>query len=140
MRIGRIVLASLALLSLCGCSYWRHWNAKGDFEESSRGYNKMVRWQEQENACLLYVDQSIRDQFLERVKAAKEVKIVDYRIKTLECETDRKHATATVEMDYYIPPSTTVKTLEDVQKWTYVEDEVKDVFGWRLTSLLPEFK
>lgn len=138
MRIGRIVLASLALLSLCACSYWRHWNARGDFEDSSRGYNKMVRWEESAQACLIYADKAIRDQFLARVEAAKEVKIVDYRIKTLECEGDRKSATARVEMDYYIPPSTRVKTLEDVQKWVYFENE--EVTGWRLISLFPEFK
>jgi hypothetical protein len=98
----------------------------------------MVRWQEQEQACLLYVDKAIRDEFLTRVAAAKEVKIADYRIKTLECEEDKKNATAMVEMDYYIPPSTKVKTLQDVQKWKYVEDD--EVIGWRLISLFPEFK
>ncbi len=138
MRIGRIVLASVVLLSLCACSYWRSMNARQDFEDSSKGYNKTVRWETPEQACLLYADKEIREQFLARVKAAKEVKIVDYRIKTLECEEDRKHATATVEMDYYIPPSTVVKTVEDVQKWVYFENE--EVTGWRLVSLFPEFK
>jgi hypothetical protein len=138
MRIGRIILAGLALLLLSACSYWRDMNARDDFEKYSKGYNKMVRWQETEQACLLYVDKAIRDRFLARVEAAREVKIADYRIKSLECDPERKEATARVEMDYYIPPSTRLKTLEDVQKWTYVEDDA--VTGWRLISLFPEFK
>ncbi len=138
MRTGRIVLAALALLSLCACSYWRAMNAKEDLEKSSKGYNKMVRWQESEQACLIYVDKALRGQCLARVEAAKGVKIVDYRVKTLEYVKDSKEATATVEMDYYIPPSTRVKTLEDVQKWVYFEKE-GDI-GWRLVSLFPEFK
>jgi hypothetical protein len=138
MRIGRIVLAGLALLSLGACSYYRDWSLRHDFEESTREYNRQVRWQETEQACMIYVDKAIREQFLARVKAAKEVKIADYRIKTLEWEKGQKEATATVEMDYYIPPSTRLKTLEDVQKWVYVEG--KEFTGWRLVSLFPEFK
>jgi hypothetical protein len=43
-----------------------------------------------------------------------------------------------VEWDYYLPPSVTVRTVIDPQKWRYVEEE--DRRGWILTTLLPEFK
>ncbi len=138
MRIGLTVLASIALLSLTACTSLRNMTIRHDFEENSKGYNRMVRWQEAEQACLIYVDKAIRDQFLARVEAAKEVKITEYRVKALECDPERKEATAKVEMDYYTPPSIRVKTLEDVQKWIYIEDQ--DLKGWRLISLFPEFK
>ncbi len=138
MRIGRIILASLVLLSLGACNYWREMNVRHDFEESSKEYNKLVRWENPEQAGLAYADKSISDEFLARVKAAKEVKIVDYRVKSLEFKDGRNEATAKVELDYYIPPSIRVQTLEDIQKWSYVEEDGKHI--WRLKSLFPEFK
>ncbi len=138
MRIGYVVLFSLALLSLSACSYWRNMTAKQDFDDSSREYNRLVRWQEPEQACQLYVDKAIREQFLAKVQAAKEVKIVDYRVKSVECEVERNEATAKVELDYYIPPSIQIKTLEDTQKWVYVEENGNRF--WQLKSLFPEFK
>ncbi len=138
MRIERFILASLVLLSLSACTYWRNMNAKQDFVDSSKEYNKMVRWENPEQAGLAYADKSICDQFLVRAKTAKDVKIVDYRVKSLDYQDGRNEATAKVEIDYYIPPSITVKTLEDIQKWSYIEEDGKRF--WRLKSLFPEFK
>jgi hypothetical protein len=70
--------------------------------------------------------------------AADQVKVVDYRIKNLECWPKKGTAEVTVEWDYYVPPSVTVKTLTDPQKWQYFEKE--DRGEWVLTTLLPVFK
>jgi hypothetical protein len=43
-----------------------------------------------------------------------------------------------VEIDYYRPPSITVKTLVDNQEWSYEGPEEGRV--WRLKTLLPEFR
>ena len=43
-----------------------------------------------------------------------------------------------MEWDYYIPPSVKLKTVEDPQKWRYIEK--LDKKGWLLKTLLPEFK
>ncbi len=43
-----------------------------------------------------------------------------------------------MELDYYAIPSTTVKTVVDTQKWLYKEGVGQT--GWRLESLLPEFR
>jgi len=42
------------------------------------------------------------------------------------------------DIDYFVAPSITVKTVQDIQKWEYVEENGKK--SWRLVSLLPEFK
>ncbi len=103
-----------------------------------KGYVRMIRWHEFDKSTLFYVDEPLRDEFQKRVDDVDQVSVVDYRIKNLVCRPKEGTAEVTVEWDYYIPPSVTVKTVKDDQRWRYVEEEKRK--GWLLTTLLPEFK
>ena len=109
-----------------------------EFIATSNGYIRAIRWHELDKNTLIYVDESLREEFLKRVNADDKVQVVDYRIKNQQCWPKTKTAEMTVEWDYYIPPSVTVKTFKDDQKWRYVEDDTRHV--WLLTTLLPELK
>jgi hypothetical protein len=108
-----------------------------EFDQSARGYNRMVRWHELDSAEA-YVTPKLRDEFHKRIIAAGEVTIVDYRVKSMECSPVKKEGSVRVEFDYYRPPSVTLRTREDHQLWTYEGEEGKR--AWRLTTLLPDFK
>ena len=54
------------------------------------------------------------------------------------CDPEKRKAEVRMELDYYIMPSTTIKTVVDVQQWRYVEEAKHK--GWWLETLLPEFK
>jgi len=43
-----------------------------------------------------------------------------------------------VEISYYNLYHNKVKSLQDIEEWTYSEEN--GAKGWRLTSVLPEFK
>lgn len=111
---------------------------KGTLDKSSREYNEMVRWQELDSACLSFVDKALREDCQKRADAARDVKVTDYRIVRVERTPSGKEATILVQIDYYIPPSATVKTMEDLQKWRYESGESGK--GWRLMSLPPLFQ
>jgi uncharacterized protein YceK len=138
MTIKRILLATMFTLTLAGCSTLKNINIGGEFEKSSRSYIQLVRWQEFESAAVTYVSPSQQEPYRERIKAAGEVKVADYRVKMIVCDPVKGEATVKVEFDYYRPPSTRVHTVEDLQKWSYEGDN--DQRSWRLKSLLPEFK
>ncbi len=103
-----------------------------------KGYVRMIRWHEFDKSTLFYVDDPLRDEFQKRVDENDQVKVVDYRVKNLVCRPKEGTAELTVEWDYYTPPSVTVRTILDNQKWRYVEEEKRK--GWLLTTLLPDFK
>lgn len=107
-----------------------------DFEKDFRNYNEMLRWHQFDEASIFPVD-SISAGYRERLKAAKDVAVVDYRIRNIQYDEKKREAEVTVEIDYYKMTAVTVKTVIDNQKWTYKEKEGKG--HWRLTSLLPEF-
>jgi len=137
----RIMILFLVLTTASSCgtvNTLKNMNAANDFQESAKTYNWMLRWHELESAEATFAAEALREEYSERVKAAKGVTITDYRIRSQVCKPENNEGKVVVEIDYFIPPSVTLKTVEDIQKWTYVEKNGKK--SWRLTSLLPEFK
>ena len=142
MKIMRLLFVSFTLLLLTSCSSWResmrNSRVAEEFVTTSKGYVRMIRWHEFDKSTLFYVDDPLREEFQKRVSAIEQLKVVDYRIKNQECWPKKGKAEVTVEWDYYMPPSVTVKTVTDPQKWRYIDEENRT--GWVLTTLLPEFK
>jgi hypothetical protein len=134
LRAVRLILLFLLVIgSACTLLF----PLKDEFERNSKGYNEMLRWQEFEKA-VAYVDPARRADYRKRIEVVGDIKVVDYRIKNVAYDPEKRTAEVRLELDYYLMPSTTVKTVVDMQKWRYVEDA--DQKGWRLETLLPEFK
>lgn len=127
------------LLLLCSCAYARQANIREEFDKSMKGYNKMLRWRDIENAGMTYMDPELRDAFMESAERIRKrgVTITDYRILTFECKPEKKSAEVVAEFDYYALPSNRIKTLTYRQKWRYLDTEEKK--GWQLESALPPF-
>jgi len=138
MKYKKRFLAAAIPLIFAGCATLKNANIGEEFEKSSKSYLQLVRWQEFESAAVTYVTPSLQEAYLQRIKAAGEVKLADYRVKVMECDPVKGEAATKVEFDYYRPPSLRLKTVEDVEKWSYEDDNGRRV--WRLTSLPPEFK
>lgn len=134
MKTKKLIVLGLSLLPLAGCD---NLAVKAEQCDSSiRAYNRMVRWQEYEGAEKA-VEQAAREEFRRRL-TGRELKIADYRIKSLTCDPMKGEADVVIEYDYYLPPSTTLKTVEDQQKWRYSESAVPG--GWRVVTPPPEFR
>ena len=136
LKMGLILLCCL-MTTACASS---RLGTREEFEQSMKGYNRMLRWHEVENAGMVFLEPGLRDAFM---KAAAEFKkrgvtITDYRILTSECLPEKGSAEVIAEFDYYILPSTRIKTLTYRQVWTYREIDEKR--SWRLKSGLPDFE
>jgi len=134
----RIIVLILVLLTASSCSSIRKFTINEEFEESSKSYNKMIRWHEWEKAAAAFVAGPLREKFALRIKAAGKITVTDYRVRSQECNVEKGEADVVIDIDYYIPPSVTIKTVEDDQKWKYSEENGQKL--WRLTTLFPEFR
>lgn len=137
----RMITSLLLLFAVTSCGTvdtLKKMNTANEFEEATKTYNWMIRWHELETAAASFASDSLKEEFSERVRAAKGVTITNYQIRSREFYPEKNLGMVVVEIEYFIPPSVTVKTLEDVQTWEYQEKNGKK--SWRLTSLLPEFK
>lgn len=124
----------IILILLAGCSSYL---IRGQFDKTLEAYNEALRWFEWSKASF-YTEDSIREEFEARAAAAKDVKIVDYRIVNNTYDAEKREATVEVEIDYYRIFSLDLRTLRDTQKWAYLDKN--GTKGWRLMSLLPEFR
>ena len=137
MQRIKAVLALLCCLMTAACA--SQMGTCEEFEQSMKGYNRMLRWHEVENAGMVYLDPDLRDAFMKSAADIKKrgVTITDYRILTSECTPEKGTASVLAEFDYYILPSNRVRTLTYHQQWAYREQDGKK--GWRLKSELPPF-
>ena len=109
----------MVVLMLCSCAYAlqaKHANIRAEFDQSMKGYNKMLRWRDVESAGMIYMDPESRDAYM---KSAEEIKkrgvtITDYRILTSECIPENKTGEVVAEFDYYELPSNRIKTTKIV--------------------------
>ena len=140
MKAGKIFLTLLIPLALSACGTLRdlkHGTLGSEFDKSMRAYAQLVRWQELEGAAA-HVSPSVLEEYRKQIPAAGKVKFTDYRVVKMECEPAEGKGRATVEFEYYRPPSVTVHTVEDRQLWVY--EGLAGSGAWRLKTLLPEFK
>ena len=135
----RIMLLVSILALAGGCETMENMQTCNEFEQNSKSYNKLIRWNELEKAEAVFPPEQLREEFKGKVKAAKGVKVTDFRIKSLECLPEQGEATVVIDIDYYREPSITLKTVEDVQKWKYELVGVGDR-RWLLQTMPPDFK
>jgi hypothetical protein len=112
-----------------------------DLQKTVISYNDLLRWGEF-NKAKLFTDDSFREEFEARAKAAKEknVKVADYRILSTDFEAEKDEQIIEVEFDYYTSPTYLLKTLLDKQRWSFVYVKEEKKKHWRLMTPLPEFK
>lgn len=137
MNVRRTLSLLLLALVLAGCR--NPYLITQRFEDSSREHNRLMRWQGLEQSCVIFAGDQVKDACLERARAAKDVSVADYRVTSTELDVDKGTATVRVEVDYFILPSTRLKTLVDEQQWRYVEDGEKGN-RWFLATPPPEFR
>jgi hypothetical protein len=135
----RIILLLSVLALVGGCETMRNNKISWQLEESTKSYNHMIRWNEVDKTADLFPPDTLREEFRRKVQAAKGVHVTDVRVKSKVCYPKRGEAIVVMDIEYYREPSVTVRTVEDVQNWRYVE-EGKDNWIWRLMTLPPDFK
>ena len=138
----RIAIVLFAAFLLCSCQtveQVKQVMRARSLDKATQDYNVKMRWQQMDNACIAYMDAALLEECSRRVEAARDVKIAEYRLRSLVYDEKGGTARAVVEFDYYLPPGITLKTLVDRQEWVLVgeEDESK---SWKLKTLPPEFK
>lgn len=123
--------AAVFLLMLAAC---RSLTGTGEsLQRSVSEYNRMLRWQEGSTAVTRFVQPQRQPDYLRRARGDRAPHIVDYRVGPLSWQTPGSVAVIPVELDYYLPPSATVKTVVDRQEWRYTEGQ-----GWQVSSPPPE--
>lgn len=140
MKTVKIFLMLFGCLLMTACAYTQEIGMREDFEKQMKDYNRMLRWQEMENAGMLYMVPELRDSFMKEAESLRKrgVTITDYKIITSECTPEKNKANAVVLFEYYTLPSNRIKSLTYFQDWFY--SNALEGKGWKLKSRLPPFE
>lgn len=140
MRTLKKILLLLICLLVTACAYTKQSGMREDFEKQMKDYNRMLRWQEMENAGMLYLSPELREAFMKRAETARKrgITITDYRILTSECTPEQNKAAAVVLFEYFTLPSNRIKSLTYYQDW--IHSDTTEKRGWKLKSQLPPFE
>lgn len=129
------LLPAVLVIALVTCAPTQS-GIREELNQSVTQYNDFVRWHKMDAAGAFLAD-AVSEEFRTRAKAAKNVRVVDYRVVRMNYDMERNEALVQVEIDYYTFTANRLRSLIDNQKWAYVtEGGIKQ---WKLMSFLPEF-
>ena len=137
--VATMVLALVAGLLVSGCATIKQWGPddREKLVKASTDYNNLLRWKDLDKACVTFAEESVRESCLARALKLKEINVTDIRTRDIDFRIGGADATVHVVIEYYMLPSTKVRTILDDQKWIYIGPIDKKV--WRIKSTFPDF-
>ncbi len=107
-------------------------------EMSRKDFMAALRWKQYPVAATL-MKPEYREDFLATFNALKDIHIVDVRMIDLQTVQESRRFETTLEMDYYLLPSVTVKTFRFKQTWVYFDGEDPALQGFLVVTPFPPF-
>ncbi len=132
LRFRLLILLAACVFAACSSGMIR-----AEFDKSLEKYNELVRWRELDKAASFALP-AISGEFRARAEAAKGSRVIDYQVVDVRYDEKAREASTTVTYKYYSLATGLVHDMTDKQEWIYVGEG--DAKGWRLKSLLPEFR
>lgn len=135
VSLARIVVtvALVVFAASCGAKY----AAQTRLDETLLWYRTALERGDVEATGMLAAD-SIAPEYLQRARAAKDVRIVECRVLKVDYVEAAGEAEVTLEIEYYSLETLKARKIREVQKWVYVGD--KSSAPWKLTTVLPRLK
>lgn len=138
MHLKRCLLLILLLtLALSGCA------ALGVSQEKQRksaidDFMYALRWQLYQEASAFFTKEHGKA-FLDQMENIKDLNITDIRLKRADVKNEGRRVETHMEMDYFILPSATLKTLRIDQVWIYHDAAGAEYSGFVITTPFPGF-
>jgi hypothetical protein len=107
-------------------------------EMSRDDFISAMRWKQYQVAASL-MKPEFREEFLKTFNPLKDLNIVDVRLVDLKTFQENRRFESTIEMDYFILPSITVKTYTFRQTWVFFNGEDPALQGFLIVTPFPKF-
>ena len=128
--------AILFSLLACGSSFDKSVNEVG--EMSRDDFMNALRWKQYKVAADFMLPDNRKD-FLATFNKLKDIHITDVRLLDLQETAEGRRFETSIEMDYYLLPSVSVKTFSFDQDWVYFAGEDSSQKGFRIITSFPVF-
>lgn len=98
-----------------------------------------LRWQLHQEAAAFFTSDH-RQAFLDQMESLKDLNITDVRLKRIDPSADGRHIETRLEMDYYLLPSATLKTLPIILSWAHFDRGAATGEGFLITTPFPQVR
>ena len=138
LNFMKVLCSSAILFSLlaCGSSFDKPVNAVG--EMSRDDFMNALRWKQYKVAAEFMLPENRKD-FLATFNKLKDLHITDVRLLDLQETAEGRRFETSIEMDYYLLPSVSLKTFSFTQDWVYFAGEDSSQKGFRIITSFPDF-
>lgn len=134
-KAGKFLVVLMAVIVLGGCGLLD--SREKDRKAALDNFSKYLRYQLYP-AAGSYFCPDLRDPFLDQMEQVKGLNVTDVRLVRVDIKEDGARVDARLEMDYYLLPSVTVKTLRIDQGWQH-RDDPREGEGFCIDTPFPTF-
>ena len=138
LNFGKMLCSLVLVLILVACSSIMQESTTKLAELSRDDFMNAMRWKQFDVAGSLMLPEH-RKNFMKTFVPLKDINIVDVRIIYLQPSEENRRFETTLEIEYFLLPSVTIKTFSFDQTWVYFEGEDPTNQGFLITTPFPDF-
>jgi len=138
LNVMKVLGSAAILFSLLACSSHLDKPVTEVAEMSRDDFMNALRWKQYKVAAEFMLPENRKD-FLATFRKLKDIHITDVRLLDLQETVEGRRFETSIEMDYYLLPSVSVKTFSFTQDWVYFAGEDSSQKGFRIITSFPDF-
>lgn len=138
LNVMKVLGSAAILFSLLACSSHLDKPVTEVAEMSRDDFMNALRWKQYKVAAEFMLPENRKD-FLATFRKLKDIHITDVRLLDLQETAEGRRFETSIEMDYYLLPSVSVKTFSFTQDWVYFAGEDSSQKGFRIITSFPDF-
>ena len=140
-NFGKMLLCFVLVLMLTACGAHQKYSQRQTAklaELSQENFKDAMVWKKFDVAASLMLPE-YRKNFLKTFKPLKDIQILAINTIYVQPSDENRRYDATIEMEYYLLPSVTLKTFVIDQTWVFFDGEDPTRQGFLLTTSFPNF-
>ncbi len=138
LNFMKVLCSAAILFSLLACSSHLDGSVNKVAEMSRNDFMNALRWKQYKVAADFMLPENRKD-FLATFNKLKDIHITDVRLLDMQETAEGRRFETSIEMDYYLLPSVSVKTFNFDQDWVYFTGEGSAQKGFRIVTSFPAF-
>ena len=138
LNVMKVLGSAAILFSLLACSSHLDTPVTEVAEMSRDDFMNALRWKQYKVAAEFMLPENRKD-FLATFRKLKDIHITDVRLLDLQEKAEGRRFETSIEMDYYLLPSVSVKTFSFDQDWVYFAGKDSAQKGFRIITSFPDF-
>ena len=138
LNVMKVLGSAAILFSLLACSSHLDKPVTEVAEMSRDDFMNALRWKQYKVAAEFMLPDNRKD-FLATFRKLKDIHITDVRLLDLQETAEGRRFETSIEMDYYLLPSVSLKTFSFTQDWVYFAGEDSSQKGFRIITSFPDF-